>query len=561
MFDSTATNLSSPYAWNNLIRDQDAIRFLETAILPPYVNSCRWFAGKARQQAGFRIRVVHEIAFLSGNQPDDKAFLFIVEAAYADGETERYLLPLSFVEADHPGASSIAPKGVLTRAKFDQKSGLVVDAIYDERFQQALYHHLAHQQTLDQTNGKLTFHRGKGLAIEDASGLITSRVLPVDSSNSALVFGVPAQGEKYFLKLYRKLFQETNPEVDLVSFLTEKSNFSHIPAYAGSVIWEQEGVPDITLGMMQRMVENQQDSWNQTGDYLNDFLYAVPHRLFTIREDVFDRVELLGRRTGQMHLALYDPDSGDPAFAAEPFTDDYREFIIRRFESLLERRYNLLIDNYTKLDPLAQRLAWVFMEAKEMIDEFVDDFRTRPLDSLRIRIHGDYHLGQVLATGNDFVIIDFEGEPESSISERKIKHSPLKDVAGMIRSYHYAVSAKLFGSTETAGIEPDHLQRVSERWFKLIRDTYMDAYLETVGSPHPLFKNSNEVNFLLLVYLLEKAVYELGYEISYRPAWVKIPLKGIMDVIREIEKIRIADPTRNSELPLLQMGLLQTKKE
>jgi trehalose synthase-fused probable maltokinase len=561
MFDPTATNLSSPYTWDNLIRDQDALRFLETAILAPYVNSCRWFAGKARQQESFCIRFIHEIAFLSDRHSGEKAFLLIVEVAYADGETERYLLPLSFVETDQPEALAMIPKGILTPADFAQKTGLVVDAIYDERFRQALYVNLANQKILNQNDGKLTFHRGRGLSIEDVNVVISSRVLPVDSSNSALVFGVPAQGEKYFLKLYRKLFQETNPEVDLVSFLTEKSNFAHIPAYAGSMVWEQEGVPDITLGMMQRMVENQQDSWNQTGDYLNDFLYAVPHRLFTIREDVFDRVELLGRRTAQMHLALYDPKSGDPAFAAEPFNDDYRAFIIQRFENLLERRYNLLIDNYTKLDPLAQSLAWVFMEAKEMIDEFVDDFRTRPLESLRIRIHGDYHLGQVLATGNDFIIIDFEGEPESSISERKIKHSPLKDVAGMIRSYHYAVSAKLFGSTETAGIEPDHLLRVSERWFKLIRDTYMDAYLETIGSTHPLFKNSNEVNFLLLVYLLEKAVYELGYEISYRPAWVKIPLKGIMDVIREIEKIRISDPARNSELPLLQMGLLQPKKE
>ena len=200
------------------------------------------------------------------------------------------------------------------------------------------------------------------------------------------------------------------------------------------------------------------------------------------------------------------------------------------------------------------------MEAKELIDDFVADFRCRPIESLRIRIHGDYHLGQVLATQNDFVIIDFEGEPESSITERKIKHSPLKDVAGMVRSYHYAVSAKLFGSAETAGIEADQLQRVSDRWFKLIRDTFMDAYLEAIGSPHPLFKDNAEINFLLLIYLLEKAVYELGYEISYRPHWVKIPLKGIVDVIREIEKIRIADGNLTNEGRGLPTGLLQTKK-
>ena len=191
-----------------------------------------------------------------------------------------------------------------------------------------------------------------------------------------------------------------------------------------------------------------------------------------------------------------------------------------------------------------------------MIEAFVEEFRTRPLESLRIRIHGDYHLGQVLATRDDFIIIDFEGEPESSIADRKIKHSPLKDVAGMIRSYHYAVCAKIYYSAETESLAPDHLQRVSDRWFRLIRETYQDAYLDRIGMPHPLFRNNNEINFLLLVYLLEKAVYELGYEISYRPAWVKIPLKGIIDVIREIEKIRISDHGLDDGVPMLLTSIL-----
>jgi maltose alpha-D-glucosyltransferase/alpha-amylase len=163
---------------------------------------------------------------------------------------------------------------------------------------------------------------------------------------------------------------------------------------------------------------------------------------------------------------------------------------------------------------------------------------TRPLSSFRTRIHGDYHLGQILATNDDLVIIDFEGEPESNIAERKIKHSPLKDVAGMIRSYHYAVSAKLFNSAETSKRDTVVLQRAADRWYKLIKDTYLEEYLSMFGSPHPLFKDPNEVNYLLLFHLLEKAIYELGYEVNYRPTWVKIPLKGIVEVINEIEKLR-----------------------
>ncbi len=550
--------LTSDTTWPRAASDTDFWAMLVQTALPPYINTCRWFAGKARQQTGFTARTAHALPLPDGNV----SYLLILEVSYADGLPENYLLPLSFIADQSASAlTGIPDKGRIREVIFGKKSGVLVDAIYDERFRQALFTAIRQSHTLPQTNGQLAFHRGRGL--DEGDGELTSQVLPVDSSNSAMIFG-----DKYFLKLYRKLFRETNPEVDMVAFLTDESHFSHIPAFGGSLVWQRadtdpSGPPsrdraDVTLGMLQRMVPNDKDSWMQTGDYLNDFLYGVPQRLFAIREDVFEKVELLGRRTGELHCALYKPGT-TAAFAPEPFTDDYRQFLTKRFEDLLERRYALLIDNYTKLDPQAQRLAWVFMEAKEMIEAFIADFRTRPLDSLRIRIHGDYHLGQVLATEDDFVIIDFEGEPESSITERKIKHSPLKDVAGMIRSYHYAVSAKLFNSAETDTLDPDYLQRVSDRWFNIIRDTFLGAYLDVFGAPHPLFKNNSEINFLLLIYLLEKAVYELGYEISYRPSWVKIPLKGIIDVVREIEKIRLSDGNIMPDVPLLQTGLLQSK--
>jgi maltose alpha-D-glucosyltransferase/alpha-amylase len=547
----TTQSLTSPGNWLAVASDTDFWTLLTKTLLPSYVNTCRWFAGKARHQTGFSGHIVHTLPVANG----DVAYMLILEASYADGIPENYLLPLSFITDDWASPLAAIPeKGRIGEMTLDGQTGLLIDAIYDERFRHALFTNIYNNQVLSQSSGQLVFSRGRGL--EEGDERLSSRVLPVDSSNSAMTFG-----EKYFLKLYRKLFRETNPEVDMIAFLTDESNFAHIPAFGGSIIWQQADSSDITLGMVQRMVENDKDSWMQTGDYLNDFLYSVPQRMFAIREDVFEKVELLGRRTGEMHCALFKPSRdgvpANPDFEPETFTSEYREFLIKRFEDLLERRYALLIDNYTKLDTQAQRLAWVFMEAKEMIDTFIADFRHREIGSLRIRIHGDYHLGQVLATEHDFVIIDFEGEPESSITDRKIKHSPLKDVAGMIRSYHYAVSAKLFNSAETDNLHPDHLQRVSDRWFYLIRDTFMNAYLDVFGNPHPLFKDNSEINFLLLIYLLEKAVYELGYEISYRPSWVKIPLKGIIDVVREIEKIRLSDGNTVPGIPMLQTGLLK----
>jgi trehalose synthase-fused probable maltokinase len=181
-------------------------------------------------------------------------------------------------------------------------------------------------------------------------------------------------------------------------------------------------------------------------------------------------------------------------------------------------------------------MAETFIARKAIILKFFERIKGQPLKSLRSRIHGDFHLGQVLYTGGDFVIIDFEGEPESSIAERKIKHSPLKDVAGMIRSFHYAVSAKLFFSAETTEMDRAKLQKAADRWFYLIRETYTETYLKELGPNQKLFANMAELNFLFLIHLMEKAIYEVGYELNGRPDWLKIPLKGVIQVINELEK-------------------------
>jgi maltose alpha-D-glucosyltransferase / alpha-amylase len=286
---------------------ESLVNTLESSLLAPYFNRCRWFAGKARSQDQFRLKVSFEVPLLGGAS---LAYMLIVEVSYHDGAPERYLLPLAFV--NH---SDVPEKGIIATAQLHQETGFLIDAIYDQRFRDALFAGLSQEQVLDQANGQLRFVKGKGLEPSDVGTAISNSVLPVDSSNSAMIFG-----DKYFLKLYRKLFQETNPEVDMVAFITEDAGFQYIPAFAGSIAWQQTAAPDVTLGMMQRAISNQQDAWVVTGDYLNDFLYGVPNRLFAIKEDVFEQVALLGKRTGEMHIALYAPEA-EEAFAPERFTN------------------------------------------------------------------------------------------------------------------------------------------------------------------------------------------------------------------------------------------------
>ena len=510
--------------WVNFHQEKYIQHRLEDIILPPYLSQCRWFAGKSRKIQKLKIRYAIPVSMT-----DALMYVLVFEANYAEGNAEHYLLPLSYV----PKGTEIEAKAVITEASIDDQDVILIDALYDARYRMHLLQQIGDAKTERHDNGDFVAIRGKALAETGDLSALASVVPAIDSSNSPMIFG-----GKYFLKLYRKLFRETNPEVEMLEFITEYSDFANIPRFAGSLTWRRQGIPDITLGMMVEMIENEKDAWSKTGDYLNDFLYAFLGGDFNIKEDIFTKIGLLGQRTAEMHRALF-ARRGPEDFRAEPFDRTYRRYLHRKFEDLLERRYELLTDNYQKLDAQAQELAWVFMDSKNLIDDFIDQILTRPLESLRTRIHGDYHLGQVLATHDgDYTIIDFEGEPESSITDRKIKHSPLKDVAGMIRSYHYAVSAKLFNAKETEQYDIKTLEKASDRWYKLIRDTYLEDYFNVFGSPHELFKNNTEINYLLQFHLLEKAIYELGYELNSRPTWVNIPLKGIVEVIREIEKMK-----------------------
>ena len=511
--------------WEQLEEDKAAVSWLEQNILYSYMLKCRWFAGKARTLKFCKIQQLLSMPFDGG-----QSYLIIVHLGYTYGDEEKYAMPVSFIPADYELIHLIKPKALITELNIGGKPGWLIDAIYDLRFQTRLFDDIFNSASSPQKHGSLVYHKGKGLAAADANFGYLCVIPDLEQSNSSLVFG-----NKYFFKLYRKLFREINPEVEMLQFLTEEGGFKNIPAYCGSLAYERPEIPPVTLGLMMQKVSSKSDSWAATGDDLNNFLFMFVDKLFGIQDEVFEKVELLGKRTAEMHLAL-SASTTDEAFKSEPFNEQYIAHLRGHFAKLLEKRIVLLRENYPKLNQNAQQLADDFLNSETVIDRFFDKVAAADLKSSRIRIHGDYHLGQVLFTGTDYLIIDFEGEPESSITDRKIKHSPLKDVAGMIRSFHYAVCAKLYFSMETQNTDPARLQKAADRWYKLITDAYLDAYMQTIGNITGIFGSKTELNFLLQLHLLEKSVYELGYELNGRPDWVRIPLKGIQQVLFEIEK-------------------------
>lgn len=516
--------LSKP--WSEFPQDILAAEQLERAMLPAYVRSCRWFGGKARRITAVCVDSVLTVTAPSATAGEQVFHLMIVKAKYKTGKLEQYLLPLSLVPANP--ADEINLKGIIGTVRMQDREMLLIDAIYDEAFRKTLFHHLFHSSGIKQANGSLFFKKGKAFHEADFSENISSRVLDADQSNSSLIFG-----EKYFMKIYRKLFRETNPDVEVVSFLTEKAGYPHIPAFAGTFGWKKAYSAPVTFGMMQEKVESIKDTWSLVGDYLNEYILGVADGNNNVNQFVLDHVGLLATRTAEMHLGL-GCDANDAAFAPEPFTDEYRDWLFAHFESLLKRRLQLAKENFKALDERGKPLAEFFMQHADTIRNFFLRIKTQPVQSLRTRIHGDYHLGQVLYNGSDYIILDFEGEPESSISDRKIKHTPLKDVAGMLRSFHYAVSAKLYFSPETKNISDERIDEAAQHWYKVVSETYLRQYFETISTGNLVAADKNEQSFLLQIHLLEKAIYELGYEFNGRPTWVKIPLKGIHQVLNEI---------------------------
>ena len=244
-------------------------------------------------------------------------------------------------------------------------------------------------------------------------------------------------------------------------------------------------------------------------------------------------IRLLGTRTAELHLALAAPVE-DPAFAPEPFTDFYRHGLYHGVVARLSRTLDLLGRRLPGLPDTVRAEVERLLQRQSAIRERYRTLRDQRIYAHRIRIHGDYHLGQALYTGRDFVIIDFEGDPARPQSERRIKRSPLRDVAGMLRSFHYATEAALLGLGGSGSVRPED-RRVLEPWARFWQSwssaAYLNSYLATAAGASFLPDSREELSMLLEVHLLEKAVYELGYELNNRPDWAGVPLQGILQLI------------------------------
>jgi maltose alpha-D-glucosyltransferase/alpha-amylase len=354
-----------------------------------------------------------------------------------------------------------------------------------------------------------------------------------------------------------------NPDLEIGRFLTERIGFPHTPPVAGTIEYRTKTGQTAAVGILQQYVPNEGDAWRHTLDQLSQYLDRAVTRSAQELEDLlrpmsfvhrlentpippiareligpyFENVKLLGQRTAELHVALAS-NTDDPEFIPEPFSLLYQRSLYQSMRNHSGQMFQILKRNLKALRGV------VLDDALQVLDlqgEVLSRFRavlSRKITAKRTRIHGDFHLGQVLYTGKDYVIIDFEGEPARPITERRIKKTPIRDVAGMLRSFHYAAYTSLFGYLGSAVVRPEDLAGL-EPWARLwnvwVSSTFLSSYLQHAASGGFLPSNRDELNTLLSIYLFDKALYELGYELNNRPDWVRIPLTGILQLLQTPE--------------------------
>jgi maltose alpha-D-glucosyltransferase/alpha-amylase len=499
------------------------VRLLESEVLPSYLSRRRWFASKDQKLHAVRLAALTTIP--------DAGFAFTEIEADVGRHTERYVLPLAITwgtDTTFPLFMQLA----LARVRRGRNIGHLTDAFSLPLFAHAVMRNLREQAVVPTVQkSEIRFVPTARLGELDELGDTPEiRWIAAEQSNSSLVIG-----ERAVLKLVRRLIGGIHPEAEMSRHLTEIGYANTAPLYGEVVRVDPEGVPH-TLALLQGFIDNQGDAWNWVLDYLRRVIDELALAPETEEPDPekFEGYRALtgtiGRRLGELHAALAAP-CDDPAFAAEKATRADVRGWIEGARTMLEHALDVLATEAAKeasaIDDETRELAKALVDRRAKLIEALERHVPHQLDALRIRVHGDFHLGQVLIAQNDVYLIDFEGEPARSLEERRMKRSPLVDVAGMLRSLSYASAAAQPVSENAPALTADRKRALFERFRQEGQQSFLDGYREAIShAVHPLV--SPEVEAVLLdLFLIEKAAYEVRYEAANRPTWLGLPLRGL----------------------------------
>lgn len=511
-------------SWDRVF-DQDALYQMEP-ILPNFLAERRWFRSKAR--ALQCVAIDDAIPLRTADSS-----ILVLRVQYADETREHYLLPLTIAqraESEEVLAKVAGPGGT---------ERFLASAFASPRFRDAMLEAIYREKKWEGKNGDFVASR-IGAFREGPPSTMESFVSRAEQSNTSVIYG-----DRYILKVFRKIEEGINPDVEIGAFLTARG-FTHTPAVLGGFTYRAKGgqaVAEYAAGMLQTFVRNEGDAWKYTLESLSSYFgralkrpspVAAPHpfelldrepptEVRELIQDYLDSAQLLGKRTAEMHAALCSADAGSD-FAPEPFDTQDVELLYQEMLGQADVTFELLRRKEPVLAPEAVQDLRNLLDIENHVVGRFAALRNRRFSASRIRYHGDYHLGQVLYTGSDFLIIDFEGEPMRPLAHRRVKTLAMRDVAGMIRSFQYAAfSAPNLNSKE--------VEAHADYWTAWVSAQFLKAYFKEADGRAFVSSDADERKVLLDAFLLQKALYEVAYELNNRPDWVRIPLRGILSLM------------------------------
>jgi maltose alpha-D-glucosyltransferase/alpha-amylase len=495
------------------------------ARLGAYVAARRWFRSKTRKMVG--TSVVCAVP-LPGELR--RMVLTVVGVRFEEGPEERYVLPLTWTYGDSGEHLTKARPDLVVGAvdvQGEERPRWLIDALGDRHALEDLYELFARAAVVVAGDGEVAFRPiGGGLPLF-AAGSVEPRPVQAEQSNTSVVFGSAC-----VVKVVRKLEEGVPADVEMGEYLT-RAGYAHAPRLLAVAELRRAGAGGATIGTAHAFVPNEGDAWAHTLAALTRLAREAPRPGRAVLDEASAFASTLATRVAELHAILASP-SEDPRFSPEPMERPEREAIGRTVERSLEAVWASLDDaGHRPSADATERLGALRRRAPAFRD-IVARFVAADGACVKTRVHGDLHLGQVLVSGGDLVLIDFEGEPARRLAERKAKRSPLVDVAGILRSLHYASVAA--GRTKTDGAPPgDALRETAEAWHLAARRAFLAAYSDAAAARTVLPRDVRAREALLRFYLLEKCVYELHYELGSRPEWAIIPALGLERIVQEID--------------------------
>ncbi|HEX3849627.1 MAG TPA: maltose alpha-D-glucosyltransferase [Polyangiaceae bacterium] len=510
-----------------------------------YAREQRWYRSKA---VPVKTAEIEDICLFGEASASDHCLL-LLSVELEDATRETYVMPLRFAPAtqaqatNEARASLICDIEIAAPAEGQSSRGALLDATASRPFAETLLRLFREHAVFASEAGTLSGKLFAGEASAPETAALEPRFLPLEQSNSTILFGT-----KWLLKLLRKLEAGANMELEIGRFLATAQPSTKVPRPLGTLELSSEAGTR-TLAVLSEYVENRGSAWSVTLASLFTFFErvltgdaqagsvplpsahpaecseAIPEELVRLASPYFTQVRLLGERTAELHRALGGPTS-EPGFGQEPFSVLHQHSLYQNAHTELARGFAELRKKQRGLPDDARELAQAVLAQQSSIDDKLRRITRARTAVTRIRCHGDYHLGQVLFTGDDFVIIDFEGEPGRPLSERRYKRSPLRDVAGMLRSFAYAAESAL----RSERVRPADRARLAP-WAETFRAwvcvSFVRTYLAGIADQAYCPKSPESARVLLEFYELEKALYEVSYELNNRPTWVAVPLAGL----------------------------------